>query len=287
MRIGAHVSTAGGLDKGIERAQAMGAETIQIFGAPPQSWRRRGYPREEAQAFRAQAAAAGIWPIFIHAVYLVNLATSNPENLIKSQDALIADMVLSSAIGAKGVIFHIGSHRGLGFATMFGQIVDSVRRVLAETPEDAWLVIENSAGMGDSVGRKLGELAAVMKEVASPRLKVCFDTQHAFSAGYDVATAGGLAATVDEFEREVGLAHLVAIHANDSKCPLGGGVDRHENIGDGHIGRAGFKVILAQPAFRDLPFLLEVPGFPKEGKKAEGPDKENVDRLKAIAAVVN
>jgi len=286
MRIGAHVSTAGGLEKGIERAQAMGAETIQIFGAAPQSWRRRSYPPQEAKAFRAQAAAADIWPIFIHAVYLVNLATSNPENLIKSQDALIADMVLSSAIGAKGVIFHIGSHRGLGYATVFGQIVDSVRRVLAETLEDTWLVMENSAGMGDSVGRKLGELAAVMKEVASPRLKVCFDTQHAFSAGYDVATAGGLAAIVDEFEREMGLAHLVAIHANDSKCPLGGGVDRHENIGDGHIGRAGFEVILAQLAFRDLPFLLEVPGFPKEGKKAEGPDKENVDRLKAIAAGV-
>ena len=287
MRIGAHVSTAGGLEKGIERAQAMGAETIQIFGAAPQSWRRRSYPPQEAKAFRAQAAAADIWPIFIHAVYLVNLATSNPENLIKSQDALIADMVLSSAIGAKGVIFHIGSHRGLGYATVFGQIVDSVRRVLAETPEDTWLVMENSAGMGDSVGRKLGELAAVMKEVSSPRLKVCFDTEHAFSAGYDVATAGGLAATVDEFEREMGLAHLVAIHANDSKCPLGGGVDRHENIGDGHIGRVGFKVILAQPAFCDLPFLLEVPGFPKEGKKAEGPDKENVDRLKAIAAGVS
>ena len=286
MRIGAHVSTAGGLEKGIERAQAMGAETIQIFGAPPQTWRRRAYPPQEAEAFQAQAAAADIWPVFIHAVYLVNLATSNPENLVKSQDALIADMVLSSAIGAKGVIFHVGSHRGVGYEKVFGQIVDSVRRVLAETPEDTWLILENSAGMGDSVGRRFSELADIMKEVASPRLTVCFDTQHAFSAGYEVATETGLAATVDKLEREVGLAHLVAIHANDSKCPLAGGVDRHENIGEGHIGRAGFEVIVAQPAFRDLPFLLEVPGFPKEGKKPEGPDKENVDRLKAIAAAV-
>jgi len=286
MRIGAHVSTAGGLEKGIERAQAIGAETVQIFGAPPQSWRRRVCSPQEGEAFRARAAAADIWPVFIHGVYLVNLATSKPENLIKSQDALIADMALSSAIGAKGVIFHIGSHRGAGYEKVFGQIVDSVHRVVAETPEDAWLILENSAGMGDSVGRKLGELGAIMKEVASPRLKVCFDTQHAFSSGYDVATADGLAATVDEFEREVGLAHLVAIHANDSKCPLGGGVDRHENIGEGHIGRAGFEVIMAHPAFRDLPSLLEVPGFPKEGKKAGGPDKENVDRLKAIAAAV-
>jgi deoxyribonuclease-4 len=286
MRIGAHVSTAGGLEKGIERAQAMGAETIQIFGSPPQSWRRKAHFPGEAEAFREQAAAADIRPVFIHGVYLVNLATSNPENLIKSEDALIADMVLSSAIGAKGVIFHIGSHRGAGYEAVFGQIVGSVRRVLAETPEDSWLILENSAGMGDSVGRKFSELAAIMKEVASPRLKVCFDTQHAFSAGYDVATADGLAATLNELEREVGLAHLVAIHANDSKCPLGGGVDRHENIGEGHIGRAGFEVIMAHPAFRDQPFLLEVPGFPEEGKKPEGPDKENVDRLKKIAAAV-
>jgi deoxyribonuclease-4 len=286
MRIGAHVSTAGGLGKGIERAQAMGAETIQIFGAPPQTWRRRAYSPQEAEAFRAQAAAADIWPVFIHGVYLVNLATSKPENLIKSQDALIADMVLSSAIGAKGVIFHIGSHRGVGYEKVFGQIVDSVRRVLAETPDDTWLILENSAGMGDSIGRRFSELASIMKEVASPRLKVCFDTQHAFSSGYDVATASGLAETVDEFEREVGLAYLVAIHANDSKCPLGGGVDRHENIGEGHIGRAGFEVIMAHAAFRELPFLLEVPGFPKEGRKPEGPDKENVDRLKAIAVAV-
>jgi deoxyribonuclease-4 len=287
MRIGAHVSTAGGLEKGIERAQAMGVETIQIFGAPPQSWRRKAHPPQEVEAFRAQAAAAAIWPVFIHAVYLVNLATSNPENLIKSQDALIADMALSSTIGAKGVIFHVGSHRGVGYEKVFGQIVDSVRRVLAETPGDTWLILENSAGMGDSIGRRFSELAGIMRKVASPRLKVCFDTQHAFSSGYDVATADGLAATVDEFEREVGLAHLVAIHANDSKCALGGGVDRHENIGEGHIGRAGFKVIMAHAAFRDLPFLLEVPGFPKEGKKPEGPDKENVDRLKAIAAAVS
>ncbi len=286
MRIGAHVSTAGGLDKGIERAQAMGAQAIQIFGAAPQSWRRKTYAQAEADAFRTSAAAADIWPVFLHGVYLVNLATSIPENLFKSCDALIHDMRVCSQIGAKGVIFHIGSHRGAGFSQVFGQIVESIRQVLAQTPDDTWLILENSAGMGDSVGSRFSELSAIMGEMASPRVKVCFDTQHAFAAGYDVATAGGLAATLDEFEREVGLAHLVTVHANDSKCPLGGGVDRHENIGEGHIGRQGFQVIMAHPAFRDLPFLLEVPGFPKEGAKPEGPDKENVDRLKAIAAAV-
>jgi deoxyribonuclease-4 len=286
MRIGAHVSTSGGLPNGIERARTMGAEAIQIFGAAPQSWRRRVYTPEEGQAFKQAAQAADVWPVFIHGVYLVNLGTSNPENLDKSVEALIADMRLSSLIGCRGVIFHVGSHRGAGFAAMFGQIVASVARVLDQTPDDTWLILENSAGMGDSIGSKFSELAAIMKEVRSPRLKVCLDTQHAFASGYQVATPDGLAATMDEFEREVGLANLVAVHANDSKCPLRGGVDRHENIGEGYIGREGFRVILAHPAFRELPFLLEVPGFPVGGKKPEGPDKENVDRLKAIAAEV-
>jgi len=286
MRIGAHVSTSGGLPNGIERAQALGAEAIQIFGAAPQTWRRRVYTAEEGQVFKEAAQAADVWPVFIHGVYLVNLGTSTPGHLDKSVEALIADMRLSSLIGCKGVIFHVGSHRGAGLAATFGQIVASIARVLDETPDDTWLILENSAGMGDSIGSKFSELAAIMREVASPRLKVCLDTQHAFATGYQVATPDGLAATVDEFEREVGLASLVAVHANDSKCPLGGGVDRHENIGEGYIGREGFRVIMAHPAFRDLPFLLEVPGFPVGDKKPEGPDKENVDRLKAIAVEV-
>jgi deoxyribonuclease-4 len=286
LRIGAHVSTSGGLPNGIERAQNIGAEAIQIFGAAPQSWRRRVYTPEEGQAFRATAQAADVWPVFIHGVYLVNLGTSTPGHLDKSVEALIADMRLSSLIGCKGVIFHVGSHRGAGFAATFGQIVASIACVLDQTLDDTWLILENSAGMGDSIGSKFSELAAIMKEVGNQRLKVCLDTQHCFASGYQVATPDGLAATVDEFEREVGLASLVAVHANDSKCPLGGGVDRHENIGEGYIGREGFRVIMAHPAFRDLPFLLEVPGFPVGDKKPEGPDKENVDRLKAIAAEV-
>jgi deoxyribonuclease IV len=286
VRIGAHVSTAGGLPNGIERAQKLGAEAIQIFGAAPQSWRRRVYTPEEGQVFRAAAQAADVWPVFIHGVYLVNLGTSIPENLGKSVDALVADMRLSSLIGCKGVVFHVGSHRGAGFDATLGQVIASIARVLDDTPDDTWLILENSAGMGDSIGSRFSELAAIMKEVGSPRLKVCLDTQHAFACGYQVATTDGLAATMDEFEREVGLANLVAVHANDSKCPLGGGVDRHENIGEGHIGREGFRTILAHPAFRDVPFLLEVPGFPVGDKKPDGPDKENVDRLKAIAAEV-
>jgi len=279
MRVGAHVSTAGGADRAIERAREMGAETIQIFGASPQSWRRREYKPAEVEAFRAKAQGADIGPVFLHGVYLANLATSVPENLVKSQEALIHDMHVAHLLGAKGVIFHIGSHRGAGFQGVFRQIVDSVRRVIDETPEDTRLILENSAGMGDAIGSKFHELALIMGEVKSPRVKVCLDTQHMFAAGYEVRTRDGLERAVEEFRSEVGLDSLVAVHANDSKCPLGGGVDRHENIGEGHIGRDGFLNIISHTAFAETPFLIEVPGFDNEG-----PDRQNIEILKALRA---
>ena len=275
MKIGAHVGASGGLTTAFERAQAIGAETIQIFGAPPQMWRRRKIRPDECEAFQAQIAETGIDPVFLHGVYLINLA--NPELLTKSTDALTGDLQLSSAIGAKGVIFHVGSHKGAGFEKVLPQIKDALLKVLDETPDDAWIILENSAGMGGSVGSKFSELGAIMKAVKSPRLKVCLDTEHAYAAGYDVANKKGLNAAMKEFDSEIGLDQLVAVHANDSKIPLGGGVDRHDNIGEGHIGREGFEVIMAHKAFRQVPFLLEVPGFEKDG-----PDKPNVEILKKI-----
>jgi deoxyribonuclease-4 len=277
MRLGAHVSTQGGLDKAIDRAQAMGAETIQIFGAAPQMWRRRVASPEEVDAFREKAAAANVEPVFLHAVYLINLATTDPASLERGIASLIADLELCARIGAKGSIVHIGSHMGAGLDAVFPQVIAAIRRVMDSTPRETWLILENSAGMGGSIGAKFGELGAVMRELGDARIKVCLDTQHAFAMGYDVATAGGLQAALDEFEREIGLEKLVAVHANDSKVPLAGGRDRHENIGEGVIGREGFRVIMSHPAFKDLPFLLEIPGF-----NNLGPDKENLDILKEI-----
>src|SRR3990170_1713046 len=277
MKVGAHVGASGGLTTAFERAQGIGAETVQIFGAPPQTWRRRNIRPDECEAFLARMAETGIEPVFIHGVYLINLATESPEQLDRSTEALCGDLRLAFAIGAKGVIFHVGSHKGAGFKQALPQIARALKQVLKDTPDDAWVILENSAGMGGSVGSKLGELGAIMQAVGSPRLKVCLDTEHAYAAGYNVAEPDGLDEAVAEFERQIGLSELVAVHANDSKIPLGGGVDRHDNIGEGHIGRAGFEVIMAHPAFREVPFLLEVPGFEKEG-----PDKPNVDILKEI-----
>lgn len=281
MKVGAHVGASGGLITAFERARAIGAETIQIFGAPPQTWRRRIIRPEECEAFQAGMKETGIQPVFLHGPYLINLATEAPEQLTKSTDALTGDLKLASAIGAKGVIFHVGSHKGVGFEQVLPQVADALRRVLADTPDDAWIILENSAGQGGSVGSKFTELGAIIRAVDSPRLKVCIDTEHAFASGYNLADAKALAGVMQEFDREAGLDRLVAVHANDSKIPLGGGVDRHDNIGEGHIGRAGFEVIMAHKAFRDVPFLLEVPGFDKEG-----PDKPNVDLLKKIRTKV-
>jgi deoxyribonuclease-4 len=277
MKLGAHVSTQGGLDKAIDRARAMGAETIQIFGAAPQTWRRRTISDEEAAAFRDKGAAAAIAPVFLHAIYLISLVSDDPVAIERSASSLAADLQLCVRIGAKGSIVHAGSHKGLGFEAILPRVVTAVRHVLDDTPAESWLILENSAGQGGSVGAHFSELGAILREVADRRLKVCLDTQHAFAMGYDWTDEKGLAAAVDEFDRVIGFDRLVACHANDSKAPLAGLRDRHENIGEGHIGRDGFRRIFSHPAFADVPFILEVPGFGNLG-----PDKENLDILKSI-----
>ncbi len=277
MKVGAHVKASGGVDKAIGRAEDIGAETIQIFSGAPQAWRRKEYRPEEVEAYKAGAAEKEIGPAFVHGVYLVNLATDKEENLAKSLDALVHDMNVCHLLGVKGVIFHIGSHRGAGYEQVFRQVVESVRKIVDATPEDTWLILENSAGMGGSIGSKFEELGRIIREAGSLRVKVCLDTQHSFAAGYDFKTKDGLVAAMSEFEAEVGLDRLVAVHANDSKCPLAGGVDRHENIGEGHIGLDGFQNIMSHPAFRDVPFLLETPGFDNQG-----PDQRNVEILKRL-----
>lgn len=275
--IGAHVRSGGGVYNAIDHAQAMGAEAIQIFSGAPQAWKRKVYKPDEVELFKQKTEETGIKPAFIHGLYLVNLASQNPEFLTKSLDALTNEMHAAALIGAKGVIFHLGSHKGAGYESCVDQVIDYIQRVLQATPPEAWLILENSVGMGGAIGSKFAELGKIVKESGSDRVKVCLDTCHLFAANYDIATPEGLKATLDEFDTEIGLERLVAVHANDSKQPLGARMDRHENIGDGHIGRAGFLNILGHPAFKGIPFLLEVPGYDNSG-----PDARSVQVLKDI-----
>lgn len=278
MRIGAHVSSAGGLDKAIDRAVELEVECLQLFASPPQGWAMKPPAPEVVAAFREKAAAAGLQDhAFFHGVYLVNLATENPENLHKGVASLSFYLDRCHETGVKGVIFHVGSHKGAGFDAVLPQIAGAMKEVLARSEGDSWLIIENNAGQGAQIAGNFTEIGRIMDAVGSPRVKVCLDTCHSLSSGYDLRNEAGVAAAMDEFQREVGFEHLVAVHANDSKTPLGSGVDRHENIGEGHLGLEGFLAIMKHPAFRDVPFMLEVPGM--EGK---GPDAENMRRLREL-----
>ena len=277
MLIGAHVSTAGGISKAVARGVEIGCESLQIFGSSPQGWAFKPIPGTEIESFRQQAAESGIGSVFLHAIYLINLGTPNPANLEKGIDSLVNYMRLAADIGADGVIVHPGSHGGKGYDAAFPQAVDAINRVLEQSPEGPLLTLENMAGMGQHIGAKFEELGRILNEVSSPRVGICLDTQHSFAAGYDLTSEAGINAMIDEFDREIGLKNLVAVHANDSKRPLGSGVDRHDNIGEGFIGVDGFETIMGNPAFHQVPFFLEVPGA--EGK---GPDVQNVQILKDI-----
>ena len=281
--VGAHVSAAGGIFTAVERARAIEAEALQIFSSPPQTWRATQHTPEALAQFRAQHAASALGEVWIHNIYLANLATETAEQLERSIASVVSALTVAEGIGARGVVLHTGSHKGAGLAPLLDQVTDALRQILDRAPGTATLALETMAGQGGTIGKEFEELGALLRALPSPRLQVCLDTCHTFAAGYELRTPAGVDATMRAFDDAIGLEHLAVVHANDSKTPLGGLRDRHENIGDGHIGAEGFRAICAHPAFRGKTFLLEVPGMPSERHpKGDGPDLENVRRLRAI-----
>ena len=277
MQIGAHVSSAGGISKAIDRGLEIGCEAIQIFGSSARSWAFKPPADKEVAAFKERRAATGMGAVYFHAIYLINLGSPNPELVEKGVQSLINYMTLAADIDADGVIFHPGSHKGQGYEQVFDQAVNAINRVLEQTPEGPYLCLENMAGMGQHLGAKFEELGGILRAVNNPRLRICLDTQHSFAAGYDLTTPEGVESMIAQFDEAIGAENLAAVHANDSKQLCGSGVDRHDNIGEGHIGEAGFAAIMGNPAFKDVPFFLEVPGF-----EGDGPDRRNVEILKNL-----
>lgn len=275
--VGAHVSAAGSLVLSLERAQNIGAECTQIFLTPPQRWLESPLKPGVAEKYKAQVKTSGITENFVHGVYLGNLGTQNPEHLQKSISWLTYALNTCGELGIKGVIFHTGSHKGVGFEAVLKQVCQSIEKVLKGSPNETQLILELAAGAGDVIGDNFSELGQILKKVRNNRVKICLDTCHAYASGYDVKTKEALDKTLEELDREVGLNNLVAIHANDSKFDIGSKKDRHANIGEGFIGKEGFENMLNHPKLKDIPFILEVPGFADNG-----PDKENVDLLKSL-----
>ncbi len=274
-RIGGHVSCSGGLTNAVTNTLNIGGNAMQIFAGSPRMWARSLYSPELTEGFRRLTTQHDLNPVYIHALYLTNLASDNPELLEKSKTAIIMDMKNSALIGSAGVVLHIGSHQGRGWAHDRAQVISAIEQAFRETPGSSILLLENSAGQNGKIG-SLKELKDILDAIPSDRLKVCLDTAHAFEAGYNFTTADGLEMWVKEIESTIGVDKVELLHLNDSKTPLGSGRDNHQNIGDGYIGDAGLSMLINHPKLAHLPLILEVPG------DGTGPDRANIDRVKNL-----
>jgi deoxyribonuclease-4 len=261
------------------KAAAITAECVQIFVSAPQNWRPPTCSDAEVDAFRAAVAALNIGPVLIHGIYLLNPASTDELLVQRTIDSIACDLGWADRIGALGVVIHLGSSGADPMEVGLERAGGRLREAMARHEADAWLLLETCAGQGNTLGCRFDQLGYLLDRIGDERAGICLDTCHAFAAGYDLTTDEGLAATVGELDRFVGLSRLKAIHANDSKMPLGSNRDRHANIGEGFIGEAGFRRVLRHPALVSLPLFLEVPG------SGEGPDAENLNALRRLAGV--
>jgi deoxyribonuclease-4 len=275
--VGAHCK--GGLKGAASTADEIGAQTVQIFIGSPQTWREPSPASEDIEAFRSSVVKQALGPVFVHGNYLVNLASTSLENMAKSVQNLHAALRMADRAGARGLIFHPGSAGSASYEDGLLRVISSLQHVLSQYSGECKLLLEVCAGQGQTIGDRFIEFKDILSAMGyDKRLGVCWDTCHLFNAGYDVASEEGLKRTVDEFAELVGFEWLYAIHANDSKTPLGARRDRHENIGQGYIGEDGFQRMLHHPALRALPWILEVPGF-----EDKGPDRKNIEILKRLS----
>jgi deoxyribonuclease IV len=278
MLIGAHVSSGGGLDRAVERGEAIGAETIQIFNQSPRMWRPTKYTEKNFAAFRERLAASPVESVYIHAVYLINVASDDTEVRRKSLASLTHALTVGDAIGADGVVLHPGSGKGQRPASTFKRLGRAVEEALART-ERCPLLFEDTAGAGFTIGRTFEELAKVIEVSGSgKRLGTCLDSCHLLASGYEIREPAALGAVIDEFESVVGLDRLKALHMNDSMTALGSNRDRHAILGEGEIGEDGLRVFLGERRFAELPVLLET------GPDGHPPDKRQVDIAKRLRA---
>jgi deoxyribonuclease IV len=279
--LGAHVSTAGGIHKAIDRMEEIGGgQAVQIFTQSPRTWRPTRHDPENVERFKQRRKEAGVESVLCHAVYLINLASAKKDVYSKSVDALLDTIDVACAVEADGVVFHIGSHLGAGLESGLDRVVRALRRALERCEgTETWLLLENSAGAGATIGRSISELAVVYDRLdRHPRLGVCLDSCHLWVSGVDVTDERALDAVLHELEGGIGLERLRALHVNDAKDALGSNRDRHENVGKGTIGD-GLAVFLAHPTLQGLPAVLETPG--KDGR---GPDADEMRMLRELHA---
>jgi deoxyribonuclease-4 len=279
MYIGAHLSAAGGIHTAVDRAEAIGAESLQVFTQSPRAWRPTNHDPANFERFRVRRAEVGLHGVLCHALYLCNLAAPNDEIYEKSIAAMRNTMEVASGIGADAVVFHVGSHLGSGFEHGLERVVPALEQVLELTTDETWLLMENSAGTGGTIGRSIDELAAIDAHLdRHPRLGICLDSCHLYASGIDVTDPARLDALLDEVEASIGLDRLRALHVNDSATELGSNRDRHADVGEGLLGE-GLGVFLGNPRLQGLPAVLET-----DGPEGKGPDANELRKTKEIRA---
>lgn len=269
MYIGAHTSIAGGFDKCIDRISEMGGNCLMTFASSPRSLQYKDIDPKSIKSYLEKKQLAKIGPHFFHGVYLANLAAESKSHLKASMDSLIFYQQLTGEIGGVGTIFHLGSHKGLGFEKVMNQVVASINYILDSSPKGIRLILENAAGQNGTIG-SLKELSQILSRVGDKsKIGICLDTQHSFASGI------GLETLLDQFDQIVGIKHLTVVHLNDSKSDFNSHLDRHENLGEGKIGSNSLRKFLADSRLNNIPIILEVPGA------GAGPRKEDIDTLKS------
>ncbi|HUI05483.1 MAG TPA: deoxyribonuclease IV [Verrucomicrobiae bacterium] len=261
IRLGAHMSIAGGVDRALERGASIGCDTIQVFLKSNRQWRGKKLTAAETQRFHVQQQATKIAPVFAHACYLINLAAAAGLTRRRSIAAMIDEIQRATQLGVPFIVMHPGAHLGAGERLGLRRVARSLDEVFRATRNSpVKIALETTAGQGSNLGYRFEHLAEIMGSVAAPeRVAVCIDTCHLLAAGYDIRTPQGYRETMRKFDRVVGSNHVVGVHLNDSKAPLGSRVDRHAHIGQGHIGLSGFRSVLGDGRWRGLPMVLETP----------------------------
>lgn len=278
MRLGVQVSTEGKIYAAVERAQALGCNTMQIFSRNPQQWRNKFLTREDIEEFKRQQDKFKIKPLFIHIPYLVNLASPNPRLYEVSIETYIEDILEAQELKADYIVTHMGSHKETSEEAGIRRLIEALNIILEKTKTaKVGILLENTSGSGSWLGYKFIHQKMIIQGLKhKERVGLCFDTAHAYLAGYDISTKDGLQATLDEIDKLVGIGLIKLIHLNDTKDKLGSHHDRHYHIGKGNIGLEGMKRIINHQKLRNLPFILETP------KKTEADDIMNLNTVRKL-----
>jgi deoxyribonuclease-4 len=280
-RFGAHLSIAGGVSRAVDRARDLGCDCLQIFVKPPQQWRFQDLDEAEIARFRDGVREAGLEPVVAHASYLLNLASPDDALWKKSVACLLTEWDRTETLGLAGIVLHPGSHTQSGEAAGVARVTAALGRLAGERPERTVpILLETTAGAGSTLGGTVEQLAQVFDACrAGPPLGLAIDTCHLWAAGYDVASAEGIDATLAALDAAVGLDRLALVHANDAKGERGSRLDRHAAIGEGRIGRDGFRRLVNHPSLRQVPFVLETPKKDDAGRPMDPVNLRALRRL--------